>query len=118
MNPKIAPVLIGVALLACVGGLIYLQSARGSHVSDVSRVDASETYTAQEVAAHNDAASCWSAIDGAVYDLTEWIAQHPGGERAILGLCGVDGSAAFHAQHGDAKQQADILINYKIGSIQ
>lgn len=73
------------------------------------------TYAMAEVVTHNSAASCWSVIDGNVYDLTQWIAKHPGGERAILGLCGVDGTAAFHGQHDDAKRQADMLATMKIG---
>ena len=69
------------------------------------------------VAEHNSATSCWTVIDGNVYDLTGWIPQHPGGERAIISLCGKDGTAAFHGQHDDAKRQADILATFKIGTV-
>ncbi len=69
------------------------------------------------VASHNTQTSCWTVIDGGVYDLTGWIPNHPGGERAILSLCGHDGSGAFHGQHDDAKRQADILATFKIGTI-
>jgi hypothetical protein len=41
------------------------------------------------VSAHNSQSSCWSAIDGKVYDLTDWIRQHPGGAARILNICGV-----------------------------
>src|SRR3989344_9036706 len=63
----------------------------------------SQEYTIVQVATHKDASSCWTVIDSNVYDLTKWIPQHPGGEKAILGLCGKDGSAAFHGQHDDDK---------------
>jgi|SRR3989344_981385 len=73
------------------------------------------TLTAAVVATHNTSASCWSIIDGNVYDLTSWISKHPGGQAAIKGLCGHDGTAAFHGQHGDAQKQADLLVTMKIG---
>ena len=72
-------------------------------------------YTLAQVAAHATAASCWSVINGGVYDLTKWIPQHPGGQQAILGLCGHDGSAAFNQQHGGMQQQATVLATFKIG---
>lgn len=74
-------------------------------------------YTLAEVAAHGDATSCWSAINGNVYDLTKWIAQHPGGEGAILSICGKDGSTAFNNQHGGQSRPESILSNYIIGAL-
>lgn len=60
----------------------------------------SNSYTLADVAKHGTASSCWTAIDGNVYDVTDWITRHPGGQRPILGLCGKDGSSAFDNQHG------------------
>lgn len=72
-------------------------------------------YTMAAIAAHASASSCWSVIDGGVYDLTDWISKHPGGEPAIKQLCGKDGSDLFHGQHGANERQASILADYKIG---
>jgi predicted heme/steroid binding protein len=74
-------------------------------------------YTMADVAKHGDAASCWTAINGSVYDLTAWIARHPGGEGAILSICGADGSAAFNDQHGGQGRPERILESYKIGPL-
>jgi len=74
-----------------------------------------KTYTMAQVAQHKDATSCWAAINGGVYDLTDWINQHPGGPEAILSLCGTDGSAAFNAQHGGQRDPARELAKLKIG---
>jgi cytochrome b involved in lipid metabolism len=71
--------------------------------------------TMSDVATHNSTASCWTVIDGNVYDLTGWISQHPGGDRAIEQLCGTDGTQKFHGQHKNNKTQADILVTFKIG---
>jgi hypothetical protein len=64
-------------------------------------------YTMEKVRANNSEASCWSVIDGNVYDLTRWIASHPGGRGNILSLCGKNGTAEFAAKHrGDSNPQS------------
>lgn len=73
------------------------------------------TITATQVARHNARESCWSVINSNVYDLTSWIPNHPGGEQAILQLCGTDGSEKFNGQHGGSEKQAIILAGFKIG---
>ncbi len=80
-------------------------------------INSGTTYTMTQVSTHNTDDSCWSVIDGNVYDLTNWIGQHPGGAQAIAQLCGKDGTAAFHGQHGDRQQQATVLASFKIGAL-
>ena len=75
------------------------------------------SYSAAQVATHDTATSCWSSINGNVYDLTSWINQHPGGEGAILSICGKDGTSAFENQHGDQSQPNQILATFKIGTL-
>ena len=74
-------------------------------------------YTMAQVKANNSSRSCWSAIDGYVYDLTNWINSHPGGSGAILFLCGTDGSNAFKAQHENQTRPAVRLDGYRIGTL-
>jgi cytochrome b involved in lipid metabolism len=80
---------------------------------------ASTAYTLADVAKHNDASSCWSAINGSVYDLTNWIGEHPGGPQRILSICGTDGSSAFNAQHGSPSdtRPKQMLATMRIGSL-
>ncbi len=75
----------------------------------------STAYTLLQVATHKDKTSCWSAVNGSVYDLTSWIGKHPGGDAAILSICGKDGSTAFEKQHGGMAKQAALLTTFKIG---
>ena len=74
-------------------------------------------YTMAQVRANNTAKSCWTAIDGYVYNLTNWISAHPGGAGAILFLCGTDGSNAFKAQHENQSRPAVRLDTYRIGPL-
>ena len=72
-------------------------------------------YAMEEVAKNNTPASCWTTIDGIVYDLTAWINQHPGGDKTILKICGLDGSIAFSRQHGRDAMSQNILKGFEIG---
>lgn len=73
------------------------------------------SFTAAEVATRNSERSCWSIINNDVYDLTNWIRQHPGGDRAILRICGVDGTSRFTGQHGGSLSIASQLKEFVIG---
>lgn len=73
--------------------------------------------TAAEVATHNTAADCWSVVDGTVYNLTSYIAAHPGGAAAITNLCGADGSGAFSSQHGTEAAPAQALAALAVGTL-
>jgi cytochrome b involved in lipid metabolism len=74
-------------------------------------------YTMAQVKANNTAKSCWSVIDGYVYNLTNWINSHPGGSGAILFLCGTDGTNAFKAQHENQSKPAVRLDSYRLGPL-
>ena len=55
------------------------------------------SYTPAQVAAHNTQSDCWVSIDGKVYNLSTFISQHSGGQSAIIGVCGKDGTSAFNS---------------------
>ena len=74
-------------------------------------------YSMTQVRANNTARSCWTVIDGVVYDLTKWISNHPGGSGAILFLCGTDGTNAFSAQHQNQARPAIRLDTYRLGPL-
>lgn len=72
-------------------------------------------FTYSDVAMHADVNSCWTVIDGNVYDLTSWASQHPGWPEAIAQLCGKDGTAAFQWEHWWQVLQEETLATFKIG---
>ena len=75
------------------------------------------SYSMAEVATANTKSKCWTVISGKVYNLTDWITQHPGGEGAILSICGKDGTTAFNAQHGGQGRPAQELTTFLIGTL-
>ena len=74
-------------------------------------------YTAAQVSTHNSGSSCWSIINGDVYDLTNWISQHPGGAAAIQALCGIDGTQSFNNQHEGSAKVARQLSQFYLGRL-
>ena len=74
-------------------------------------------YTMEQVKTHNSSSSCWSAIEGNVYDLTQWINSHPGGAPAIRGLCGIDGTQEFNRQHYGQRDPLQRLKLYLLGPL-
>ena len=77
----------------------------------------SVTFTLSDVATHNTEEDCYAAINGNVYNLTAWIKKHPGGDRAILSICGKDGSSAFNGQHGGDAKPERILAGFEVGAL-
>lgn len=84
---------------------------------DQPKPPAAAGYTMEKIALHADASSCWTAIGGKVYDLTSWVKQHPGGSRAILSLCGHDGTNAFQNEHGGKARPERELATFFIGDL-
>lgn len=71
--------------------------------------------TWDEISHHNNSDDCWVVIDGDVYDVTEWIRCHPGG-NVISALAGEDISALFHSSHLH-EPPSTLLESLKIGRV-
>ncbi|KFA60763.1 hypothetical protein S40285_06322 [Stachybotrys chlorohalonatus IBT 40285] len=52
-----------------------------------------------EVAKHASRESCWVVLHGKVWDVTDFIAQHPGGAGVILRTAGQDATEAYDEVH-------------------
>lgn len=60
------------------------------------------SFSKDEIATHNTPESLWLIIKDKVYDLTEYIALHPGGE-AIFRNAGMDSTAGFSGSQHPAR---------------
>jgi len=56
----------------------------------------------EELAQHGQETDCWVALHGKVYDLTDFIPDHPGAPEAITNICGMDGTKEFEEIHSEA----------------
>ncbi|KPI98322.1 PREDICTED: cytochrome b5-like [Papilio xuthus] len=75
-------------------------------------------FSRAEVAQHKGRAGgrLWLIYKDSVYDLTDYLAEHPAGDAVILEEGGGDASKAFDevGHSGDAR---DIMAKYKIGEV-
>lgn len=62
--------------------------------------------TRSELSRHIDDGNLWIAIDGAVYDVSEYSTRHPGGPAILFAYAGRDVSSAFWQQNG---HQSDVV---------
>lgn len=115
MRNKFIPIVIGLVLIVGTGLSVYMKKESTQTVS--KPVPSNSGITLSLISTHNSRSSCWSAINGEVYDLTSWIPNHPGGEQVILSICGRDGSNDFNGQHGGSRKIATILAGFKIGTL-
>jgi cytochrome b involved in lipid metabolism len=83
---------------------------------------ASAGLTMAVVAQHNTPDDCWLVINNNIYNVTDYIPNHPGGEQTIVPYCGKDATTAFDSKeknpsrpHSDMARQ--ILEQYYIGSL-
>ncbi|KAG5579460.1 hypothetical protein H5410_050087 [Solanum commersonii] len=61
--------------------------------------DLKKYITAEELKKHNKREDVWISVQGKVYNVTDWIKQHPGGDIPILNLAGQEATDAFIAFH-------------------
>src|SRR6201996_8236661 len=75
-----------------------------------------KTFTREEVKKHNTPEDLWCIIDHKVYDLTDFLDAHPGGNVVLQPVAGTDATKAFYNLHRQAViQKYETLC---IGTIQ
>lgn len=77
--------------------------------------------TMDEISTHNSQSSCWTTINGKVFDVTKFISNHKGGEK-ILAVCGIDGTDLFTGKSPmgrvHSKLAVKLLSKMQIGTLQ
>lgn len=76
-------------------------------------------YTAADVAKHTTKDDCWVVRNGKVYNVSEFVADHPGGDDLILQYAGQDVGAimADEVEHDHSQSAYEMLGEYLVGKI-
>ncbi|KAJ2979457.1 hypothetical protein NUW58_g7193 [Xylaria curta] len=56
-------------------------------------------WDAAEVAKHNKTDDCWVVINNNIWDVTDWLGKHPGGQQVIFDHAGGNASGAYNGKH-------------------
>ncbi len=97
----------------------YRQDIYTTFAPSASGVDSYRGYPLSEIVRHNNPEQgYWIIIDDEVYDMTEFIHLHPGGDTLITNSAGSDATAEYRTirHHLDPGIQA-VLSMYKIGFV-
>ncbi len=125
-----------IVLVLVIAGAVYINKNKSSQNEESAKLSGSESsidtvastttnistttakvYTLDEVKKHNKDGNCWTSISGKVYDLTTWPAKHPGGDKAIFAICGIDGTSAYNKAHGGQEKPEKVLDGFYIGDL-
>ncbi|XP_075227917.1 cytochrome b5 isoform X2 [Lycorma delicatula] len=73
-------------------------------------------YRLEEVKKNNDSKNTWIIIHNSVYNVTDFLNEHPGGEEVLLEQAGKDGTEAFE-DVGHSTDAREMMKKYKIGEL-
>jgi len=73
-------------------------------------------YTMAEVAKHSTQNDCWIVLDKRAYNITSFIARHPGGVGPITNMAGKDATDVFANYHA-ARVYRVMLPAYLVGEV-
>ncbi|MGJ7457734.1 cytochrome b5 domain-containing protein [Halomonas sp. MA07-2] len=83
-----------IAFVASLATLVSV-SALSSSERDAADDEGLDPITLDELAEHDGAESCWKAIHGRVYDITDYVPNHPTDPGVILEWCGREASEGW-----------------------
>ncbi|RZC38028.1 cytochrome b5 [Asbolus verrucosus] len=72
--------------------------------------------TLDEVSWHDSPGDCWIIIYDRIYDITDFLDEHPGGSDILLEYAGRDASVAFRGS-GHSAQALRALDRFTIGEL-
>jgi len=113
--PKIKYIAISLLLAVLLAGCGENSSNTGTNGSAAAAASTAAPVAAADLAKHNTASDCWMAISGKVYNVTDFVPKHPGGD-AILQGCGQDATALFQGAH-HSDRAASMLDRFYVADL-
>lgn len=81
-----------------------------------SRMSEVKTYSLAEIKAHNTNKSTWIVIHNNIYDVTEFLNEHPGGEEVLIEQAGKEATEAFE-DVGHSTDAREMMKKFKVGEL-
>ncbi|MCH8553197.1 MAG: FMN-binding protein [Natronospirillum sp.] len=105
--------------IAFVASVLTL-AAVNALTSDTDSDEDLREISLDELAEHDSEDSCWKAINDRVYDITDYIPNHPTPEHVITEWCGKESTEAWEdiaGGRGHSSSAAAMLERYRIGVV-
>lgn len=118
MKINILVMLLGVLIIATACTSTQTPIEKETNTNTNTQVT---SYSLTDVSLHNSKEDCWTIIHDKVYDITDYISKHPGGD-AILEGCGKDATTLFETRPmgsgtPHSQKARDNLVNFYIGDL-
>lgn len=110
-----------IAFWACVLTIVILNAlSQAPPSSQTSNSHNPGQYTLEQVAEHDSLDDCWMAIEGNVYDFTDYIDDHPTDPSILAPWCGREATQGMRTKgkgrnHSPRAWQA--MEDYRIGRL-
>lgn len=103
----------------CLCVLVQAEQAEPITLQSIKEPSTLPVYTQEEVTSHRTLEDgIWVTYKGGVYDITEFVAMHPGGDKILLAAGGaLEPFWALYAVH-NSEHVLEILSEYKVSSSQ
>ncbi|KAF8898601.1 FMN-dependent dehydrogenase-domain-containing protein [Infundibulicybe gibba] len=75
------------------------------------------SWSLEQVAEHNSTNSCWVIIQNKVYDVTDFLSEHPGGAQIILKYAGRDATPAYEPIHPPDALDRNLPLSKHLGPL-
>ncbi len=108
-----------VAFWASIFTLVSVQ-ALSDHKKEPSDEESLGTYTLEEVAEHDSLDDCWMAIEGKVYDFSNYIPEHPTPPSVMKPWCGEEATEGMRTKgYGRDHSPAawEMMEDYLVGRL-
>lgn len=88
-----------IAFWSSIATLVALHVLAADKEGDTQAATDTETvYTLEQVAAHDTQDDCWMAIEGKVYNITPYFAQHPTPPSVLTPWCGKEATEGMRTK--------------------
>lgn len=80
-------------------------------------MEEAKVFTMDQVSNHKSKTDCWFVIDGRVYDVTNFLEEHPGGDEVLLEASGGDATQDFESV-GHSTDAQGMMKTYLVGVLE
>jgi len=111
--------IFGIITIILVVFVIFLLTNRFNNQKKVNQNSLDTTsrnqidLTKTELSKHNTHKDCWLLINNKLYDVTDYLFDHPGGADLIIPFCGKESTQAFETKGGKGPHTAKAVIDLK-----
>lgn len=113
-----------IACWAAIGTLLIVNALApepgidGEHIA--AEPNGTASYSLAEIALHDSLEDCWMAIEGIVYDVSDYVPRHPAPPDVLSPWCGQEATEGMRTKGDDTDHSSRawrMLDRYQVGSL-